>query len=294
MTELRTFLTFLAPPNREDEVGGWLALAQCAGWQTREEAGNLRIDADFPGASAADLAPLIARIVAEVPGSNPHLHVDSPQPDWIAESARGLSPFAVGDKFWVDPSPREEGGLFDSGKEPPPRDRILLRIAPERAFGTGTHESTRLVLEWIDRNPPVGKRVLDVGTGSAILAMAAHSLGARRVTAFDNDPEAVFCARRNLPVPRLSKERGVGLFAGTIDAIGAASFDVVLANIVPEVLVILMPAFRLRVRTGGSLVLAGILRESAGAVSDAAARNGFGQISVHGLGEWVAIEAVRT
>lgn len=282
MNPTRSYLSFLCPTDFEEEAWGLLVEAGSLGWQSRDEAGGLRIEADFPPEAFEAAEELARRLNERLSGAGARLHRDVPQPDWIAESARGLEPFAVGGRLWIDPSPeRRTGG--------PPEGRLPIRVAPERAFGTGTHESTRLLLEALDAEPPVGIRALDVGTGSAVLALASVALGARVAIAFDNDAEAVFCARRNRRETPGS-ERAL-LFAGTIDATTRRPFDLVLANIIPEVLIPMMPELAARVAPGGRLLLAGILREAGDAVAAAARGAGLVEAARPGRGEWVAIDA---
>ncbi len=159
-------------------------------------------------------------------------------------------PFTVGRTFWIDP-----GEPSDSS---PPAGRIALRLPASRAFGTGGHESTRLALLAMEEDPPAGRTVLDVGTGSGVLALAAAALGARLAVGFDADPDAVFVASEN----RLRHAFGdrVALAVGTIDAIHGR-FDLVLANLLPEELLPQRRALLARVAPGGRAVISGIPRE---------------------------------
>src|SRR5690606_37330419 len=105
--------------------------------------------------------------------------------DWSAQWRRSAEPIEVGERFVVDPR--------EPGSEPPVEvadGRLLLRLPVRTAFGSGSHESTRLAVALLEREPLAGRRVLDVGTGSGILAFAALRLGAASVTALDLDPAA--------------------------------------------------------------------------------------------------------
>ncbi len=125
------------------------------------------------------------------------------------------------------------------------------------AFGTGSHPTTRLCLEWLERNVAAGCTVLDYGCGSGILAIAAARLGAARVAGVDIDPQAVEAARAN------AERNGVtALFADSAQPV-AGEYDLVVANILSNPLRVLAPAICAHVRSGGRLALSGILREQA-------------------------------
>jgi ribosomal protein L11 methyltransferase len=169
-----------------------------------------------------------------------------PDRDWGEEWKKGLGPITVGRVFlrpsWIDATP------------PPGSAEVVLD--PGMAFGTGTHATTSLCLAAIDdflsRRP--GASVLDVGTGSGLLAIAARKLGAGRVAANDNDPVAVAVAAEN------AARNGAQLeLTGDPPEAIAGSFDLVVANILANVLVDLSPALAAKISLGGELVLAGIL-----------------------------------
>lgn len=158
--------------------------------------------------------------------------------------------FAVGRRLWIDPS---------DGDEPsPPAQRIRLVVPASRAFGTGTHASTRLALLSLEDEDLAAKTVLDVGTGSGILALAAAALGARWAVGVDTDADAVFVARENRG--RHAFGSRVSLFAGPLAACGG-EFDVVVANMLAEEL--LPEGGRLLARAGkrGRVLLSGITRD---------------------------------
>jgi ribosomal protein L11 methyltransferase len=166
--------------------------------------------------------------------------------DWGEEWKRGLGPISVGRVFlrpsWVEALP--------------PAGAVEVVLDPGMAFGTGTHPTTALCLAAVDdllaRRP--GARVLDAGTGSGLLAIAAARLGAARVAANDNDPVAVDVAREN------AARNGVALEL-TVEPVARipGAFDLVVANILANVLVELAPDLAARLAPGGELVLAGIL-----------------------------------
>lgn len=163
--------------------------------------------------------------------------------DWVRASQAQFEPLAVGARLWIGPSWRE-----------PPRGRIAVRIDPGLAFGTGSHPSTRLVLNYLEQNIEGGEHVLDYGCGSGILAIAAAKLGAARVDCADVDPQAVETAIANARV------NGVQLNAALADALPAALYDLVVSNILAQPLIVLAPLLASR---GRRVALSGILEEQA-------------------------------
>jgi ribosomal protein L11 methyltransferase len=177
------------------------------------------------------------------------LVTDIPEGDPLAVFRAASRPFAVGKRFWIDP-----GNPSDSR---PPAGRIALRLPASTAFGTGGHESTRLPLLCLEDEPPSGLTVLDVGTGSGVLALAAAALGASRAFGFDTDADAVFTAREN--VKRHPFGSRVTLLAGTVEAV-SGTFPLVVANLLPEEFLPMRAAVMRRVAPGGRLILSGIPR----------------------------------
>ncbi len=172
---------------------------------------------------------------------------DIPEGDPLEAFRAASRPFGVGERFWIDP-----GDPCDSRA---PSGRIPLRLPASTAFGTGGHESTRLVLLCLEEDPPRELEVLDVGTGSGVLALAAAALGARDVIAVDTDPQAVFVARGNLRLHPFGSR--VSLLAASVEAL-AGVFPLVLANLLPREFLPVRGAVMRRVAPGGRLVLSGI------------------------------------
>jgi len=202
--------------------------------------------------------------------------------DWSTSWKVNFKPLRVGKRLLIVPSWEKV--------QPRPED-IVLHLDPGMAFGTGGHETTRLCLELLEQimdDMPLllSPSVLDLGTGSGILAMAAVQLGAGRVCAVDIDPQAVEVARENLAANGLAEQ--VECSTTPLESL-TGSFDVILANILAEELVRLAPALAERLAPGGSLVLSGILAEKEELV-----RTGFASRPLHYLttlraGEWVAL-----
>lgn len=195
--------------------------------------------------------------------------------DWLGEWKKSWRPVEVGERFIVAPP---WGEIGDSA------DRLVIRIEPGMAFGTGTHETTRLCLQAIEKHFGGGS-FLDVGTGTGILAIAAAKLrpGAR-VEACDTDPEAVAIARENARLNGVASRINFGV--GTVGAT-TPSADVVCANLTADVIVPLLPA--LVSATCGRLILSGILVTQADLVRARLRELGIDECDVTAAGEWLAI-----
>jgi ribosomal protein L11 methyltransferase len=197
-------------------------------------------ESDLPGGAcglraffAEDLdAPSLAQ---EFSRWSARWQVEEPR-DWIAEARSRIEPLCVGSQFFLVPEWRND---------PTPPGRFRIEVNPGLAFGTGGHESTQLCLEALEREIEPGAIVLDVGTGSGILARAAQLLGADRAIACDIDPVAVELARQMFS------------FVGTADAIRACSFDLAVANISPETIVALAPDLIRVLRPEGVAIVSG-------------------------------------
>jgi ribosomal protein L11 methyltransferase len=171
--------------------------------------------------------------------------------DWAETWKRGLGPCVISPRLVVRPS-------FAAFAATPGQAELI--IDPGQAFGTGAHESTRLALEWIDAlasELPAGARVLDVGCGSGVLALAALRLGAARAVACDMDPLAAEATRANAAANGLGDRLGV--FVGSLGALAGAPFELVVANLLRRELLPLLEAVAARTRVGGCAVLSGLL-----------------------------------
>lgn len=167
--------------------------------------------------------------------------------NWVQLTQSQFDPIRVSERLWIVPS----------WHETPDPAAVNLILDPGMAFGTGSHPTTRLCLEWLERNVSDGCSLLDYGCGSGILAIAAARLGAGRVAGVDIDPQAVDAARANA-----ERNGVVALFADSAMPV-AGEYDVVVANILSNPLRVLAPAICAHVRSGGRLALSGILREQA-------------------------------
>jgi ribosomal protein L11 methyltransferase len=167
--------------------------------------------------------------------------------NWVQLTQSQFDPIRVSERLWIVPS----------WHEIPDPAAISLILDPGMAFGTGSHPTTRLCLEWLERKVSAQCSVLDYGCGSGILAIAAARLGAGQVAGVDIDPQAVEAAYAN------AERNGVNaLFADSTLPV-AGEYDLVVANILSNPLRVLAPAICAHVRSGGQLALSGILREQA-------------------------------
>lgn len=207
-----------------------------------------------------------------------------PAEDWLAAYRESARPFPVGSLWWMDPHPDHP--------TPAPPGRIRLAVEPRSAFGTGSHESTQLILLGLEDRRLDGCSVLDVGTGSGVLALAAMARGADRAVGLDIDPEAVWVARQVAAQQDRSGLRPAFLL-GAMAAIGAARFDLVLCNMIPEQFRPLLGEIRRVLGPRGEVVLSGILAEQVEVVGGDLAAAGLAPSGRRGLGEWRAVVASK-
>ncbi|WAH43786.1 50S ribosomal protein L11 methyltransferase [Alicyclobacillus fastidiosus] len=207
---------------------------------------------------------------------------------WLNAWKEHYHPIPVGDDLVIVP-------VWSQHDLPPElRSRKRIIVEPGMAFGTGTHQTTQLCTQALAQLDLGGKEVLDVGTGTGILAIAAARLGARRVTAIDIDPVAVDAARENVARNDLSDLISVqegNLLAGYQQD---AKFDVAVANILRDIVILLLPQVAQRLNAGGYLLTSGYIDTQAPAVEEALAQNGFEICERYQRDDWVATLAVKS
>ena len=235
-----------------------------------EPDGRLRLTAWF-GPAAPPPAPGIECLSED----------EEPDVDWMAEYRRRAVPFPLGRTLLIDPREPEAA----EAAAPVPAGRRLIRLPARTAFGVGSHESTVLALELLEAAELAGCSVLDVGTGTGILAFAALAWGAARVVAFDADPVAVLQARANSRLngfhPTLFAGRAAALAprggatpgwpprsaVSLVPAGVAGPFDLLIVNVVPEEILPDLADLLPLLAPGGALILSGLLAERAAEVS---------------------------
>jgi ribosomal protein L11 methyltransferase len=185
----------------------------------------------------------------------PHQVERLPDRAWEREWLKDFGPMKFGERLWISPG--------DSKVEQD--DAVIVRLDPGLAFGTGTHATTALCLDWLDGLPLSGKTMLDYGCGSGILAIAALKLGCRAATAMDIDPQAVTATRQNAEANDVA---GRLLVCGRADDIEGV-FDVVVANILAGPLVQFAESVTSTLAGRGMLALSGVLCEQATSVMTA-------------------------
>ncbi len=199
--------------------------------------------------------------------------------DWVAFAHEYLKPIEIGERIFVCPEWRDD---------PTPPGRIRIVVNAGLAFGTGAHETTRLCLEAIERHLKPGMTVVDVGTGSGILAEAAVKLGAGEVHANDNDPEAVAVARENFQRAGVA----VALSLGSADAYPSRFADLIVANISPAWIADLAPEWVRVLKPGGRAILSGFEANDVARVSAALEAAGARIAAEFGEHEWRMLEIV--
>jgi ribosomal protein L11 methyltransferase len=202
--------------------------------------------------------------------------------DWTEQWKKGYQIRKVGRRIVIVPSWK---------KYIPKESEIAVTMDPGMAFGTGLHPTTRLCLRALEKYLKTGQRVLDVGTGSGILAIAAVKLGAESVEALDIEAAAIDAARRN------AAENGVAgrvkLHLGTLKELGAKipPADLVLVNILAYTIIRMLPELKSKLRPGGRLVTGGILAEFRPDVEAALRQEGFEVIEALQEEDWVSLVA---
>ncbi|MGB6007078.1 50S ribosomal protein L11 methyltransferase [Castellaniella sp.] len=225
-------------------------------WQ-RNRLVALLADGDDP----AQLLMALDGLAGPAPSAGDWLLRDVPDADWVRLTQSQFGPIAVGDRIWIVPSWHREGAGLPAGGS---QDGIIrIELDPGLAFGTGSHPTTHLCLEWLAAHLQGGETVLDYGCGSGILAIAARLLGAGVTRGVDIDEQAVLSTTQNAAVNQVQVQ------ACLPDALPAGPSQIVVANILSNPLKVLAPMLSSRVASGGWLVLSGVLERQADEVAEA-------------------------
>ncbi len=232
-------------------------------------------------APGTDAAALLAAAAAAAALALPAFTVTQLEDeDWVRRSQSQFGPIRISGRLWIVPS----------WHTPPDPAAIVVRLDPGLAFGTGSHVSTRLVLQYLERT--IGgagfehPRVLDYGCGSGILAIVAAKLGAGEIAAVDIDPQALETTLSN------AGDNGVSLRVAAPESLSPGTYDLVVANILAGPLVALEPLLAARTRRGGRIALSGILESQAAEVAAAYARDFNAAVGATEEG-WALVEGTR-
>ena len=204
------------------------------------------------------------------------------QEDWESAWKQYFKPVHVTDRIVVKPEWEEYS---------PQEGEIVIEIDPGMAFGTGTHETTSMCINQIEKNLKAGDRVIDIGSGSGILSMAAVLLGAEKATGVDLDPVAVRVALENVELNNLQDK--IDILHGNLTDVIREKADIVVANIMADIILILLEDVREFIKDDGMFISSGIIQEKRAAVEARLLEKNFRIVEVETKGEWCAITAQK-
>ena len=202
--------------------------------------------------------------------------------DWNAEWKKSYGMTKISDRILIRPS-----------WEKPPQDspECTIEIDPEMAFGTGTHATTSLTLQLLERGIHGNERILDFGTGTGILSIAAVKLGAKKAIALDIDPVAAKTAFHNVMKNNVSRQ--IHIFSGSLEAVAKAKFDIIVANVNRGVILKFLPFMSELLDDGGKIILSGILDREETMIRDALGTCGLQVLQLTARDEWLAFEVEK-
>lgn len=198
--------------------------------------------------------------------------------DWTVEWKKFFKPLEVGEKFVIVPSWEE----YKADK-----DKIILEIDPGMAFGTGSHETTAICLKLLEEVDIKDKIVADVGTGSGILAIACSKIGAKHVLALDIDPLSIKTAKENVVVNDCVDK--IEVMESDLLSTSKDSFDLIIANILPDVIINLIPDAYEKLNEKGLILVSGIILEKKDLIIKELKQHGFSIVKDLDMGEWTGI-----
>ena len=230
--------------------------------------------------AATDVENLVATIKASLePDVLPPWRISSIEDKvWEREWMQYFQPMRFGARTWICPS----------SQKPPDPDAINISLDPGLAFGTGTHPTTALCLEWLDQHILGGENVIDFGCGSGILGIGALKLGASRVWAIDNDPQAITASRDNALKNNVDSQMIIVAATQPLPV----EADILLANILANPLISLAGLFADKLKPGGTAVLSGLLADQQSTVLEAYSSN-FRLVSSAQYEDWIRLDLQR-
>jgi len=200
---------------------------------------------------------------------------------WEDECKKDFHAMRFGQRLWICPSWEDASKLSD--------DAVVINMDPGLAFGTGTHQTTDLCLQYLDKNPPINQNVIDYGSGTGVLAIAAVKLGAKKAIAIDNDPQAVLATIDNI---KTNQADGQIIVLHSDEEGDLGKVDLLIANILANPLIGLCEHFSSLVKPGGKITLSGILHEQLEIVLETYSEY-FGDLKVKQKDEWCRVDGVR-
>jgi ribosomal protein L11 methyltransferase len=204
--------------------------------------------------------------------------------EWATAWKKYYNPVKISEKFTIVPT----WEIY----EPVSSDELIIELDPGMAFGTGTHPTTVMCIQALERTVRPGDRVIDVGTGSGVLSIAAAMLGAEDVRAYDLDDVAVTTAKLNIKLNKVSQSVDISQ-NNLLDGVEEHSADVIVANILAEVILRFTDDVARVVKPGGSFIASGIIQQKKELVKDALIEAGFEIAETILMEDWVAIIAKR-
>jgi ribosomal protein L11 methyltransferase len=279
-------LTLDVPDELKDAIVGELSSEGVSGvWEEGQpQPGHTRLVLYFsPRSDLKNIESCVSRVFARTGLETPAISRSMVEEcDWNEEWKKSYTSFPIGDDFFVIPSWEQT---------PCPDDRLPIRVDPGQAFGTGTHETTQLTMEALERWVEPTQVVLDIGTGSGILAIASRLLGAREVFGCDIDPVAAQVACANI---ERNAENQVWTFCGSVDAVRSASVHLVLCNMTADLIAALISEIHRVMQPRGIAIFSGILRDQNEEIYEVMSTHRFIVHEELTRGEWVALIAEKT
>lgn len=242
-----------------------------------------------------DVKDLAKRITIEIDKLREYLEIGSGEitfgetedKDWINNWKQYFKPFRLDENIIIKPT-------WEELKDKKPED-IVLEIDPGTAFGTGSHETTKLCISQIKKYMKPQDELLDVGTGSGILSILGLKLGAGHAVATDIDENAIIATKENMEVNHVS-DKDLQVYQGNVlgddtfcEKLGYGKYDIVVANILADVIIPLSSIARKFMKKDGYFITSGIIDMKMEEVRQAMETNGFQIVDVVTMGEWVSI-----
>ena len=201
--------------------------------------------------------------------------------NWNEDWEKKINIIKVTDRIVIKPSFRN----YEAHE-----DELVLIIDPKMSFGTGEHQTTKIVIQLLEKYINTKDKVLDVGSGTALLGIAASKLGASRVIAVDNDEWCYINGKENA---EKNKVDNIEILMGTIDEVDESEFDLILANINRNVLIEIKESLYKKLKHGGKLILSGILNTDLEEIKRQFTSLGLTALKIHQIDEWIGIVLIK-